>query len=316
VAKNPRIKDIKDDARTGEYDEKSHMAAFMDPQVYDNLVEAIEMYARDKKTIIFCNSIAETEGVTGMLKSRGHDAVYVTSEISPNNRKEALERFHEGDVKIMVNCGILTTGYDHPEIEVVVMYRATKSLPLWLQCCGRGSRVVPGVKEHFTIIDLGENARRLGHWEKNRDWTSIWLTDGRSMKDGVPPTKECPECQTDVHISVMTCPSCGYVFESKDDGKPKPKGTLEIVKSELLSRDEVEYILAPLRGKKVLDLSPRELYQFWTAKGHNEFFGARAAAKKGLAYLLEYAKVAGYTAKWASKMHHLYHDKPFNNYTV
>jgi superfamily II DNA or RNA helicase len=292
AAFNPGIKGLKDDKFTGEYEVQSHMDVFMNPEVYNNLLQAVEQYANGKKTIIFCGSIAETIGTSEMLTANGHRSVYVVSTSTKEDRAEALRQFHAGEAKIMVNCGILTTGYDHPEIEVVIMYRATKSLPLWLQCCGRGSRVIPGKKEEFTIIDLGENYHRLGHWEKSRDWSSIWLTDGRSKGDGEAPIKDCPVCMTAVHISVKVCPNCEHVFESEKEDRPE--GVLIELKTKLLRPQQMEKLMEPYTGRYILDLSPEELYETIKIGRYKKSYADRVCAKQGKDFALRYAKLAGH----------------------
>ena len=61
-----------------------------------------------------------------------------------------------GDFKVMINAGILTTGFNFPALQTVQVLRATVSVPLWLQIIGRGSRIYPG-KEYFNILDHGRN---------------------------------------------------------------------------------------------------------------------------------------------------------------
>ncbi|MFK5283892.1 helicase-related protein, partial [Lacticaseibacillus paracasei] len=78
---------------------------------------------------------------------------------SSEDRKKILSRFKNGEFLVLNNCGILTTGYDEPTIEVIIVNRATMSLPLWLQMCGRGSRIFPN-KKNFMVLDFGKNHDR------------------------------------------------------------------------------------------------------------------------------------------------------------
>jgi type I site-specific restriction endonuclease len=68
---------------------------------------------------------------------------------------------------------ILTTGFDEPTVESIILNRATKSLTLYFQMIGRGSRILPDKKE-FTVIDLGNNLSRFGAWEADTDWKEIF----------------------------------------------------------------------------------------------------------------------------------------------
>src|SRR5690606_25031728 len=71
------------------------------------------------------------------------------------------------------SVSILTTGFDEPTVEAIILNRATKSLTLYYQMIGRGSRVLPG-KSEFTVIDLGNNAARFGLWSAPVDWRQIF----------------------------------------------------------------------------------------------------------------------------------------------
>jgi superfamily II DNA or RNA helicase len=53
----------------------------------------------------------------------------------------------------LTSVGILTTGFDEPTVDTIILNRATKSLTLY-QMIGRGSRKLPN-KDMFTVIDLG-----------------------------------------------------------------------------------------------------------------------------------------------------------------
>src|SRR6185295_11960533 len=74
---------------------------------------------------------------------------------------------------ILTSVSILTTGFDEPTVESIILNRATKSLTLYFQMIGRGSRVLADKKE-FMVIDLGNNLNRFGLWEAGVDWEAIF----------------------------------------------------------------------------------------------------------------------------------------------
>jgi hypothetical protein len=84
-----------------------------------------------------------------------------------------LHWFHTKPDAILSSVSILTTGFDEPGVETVILNRATKSLTLYHQMIGRGSRVLPN-KKQFTVIDLGNNARRFGLWTAHVNWADIF----------------------------------------------------------------------------------------------------------------------------------------------
>ncbi len=68
---------------------------------------------------------------------------------------------------------ILTTGFDEPSVETIILNRATRSLTLYFQMIGRGSRILDN-KSHFNVIDMGNNIARFGPWNAPIDWQEIF----------------------------------------------------------------------------------------------------------------------------------------------
>lgn len=76
----------------------------------------------------------------------------VTGETPKAERSKILSEFKAGKTKVLVNVGVLTTGFDYPELDTVVMARPTRSLSMWYQICGRAIRPFPG--KISWIVDL------------------------------------------------------------------------------------------------------------------------------------------------------------------
>ena len=79
-------------------------------------------------------------------------------------RAQILSNFKSGNIKVVANVGVLTTGFDHPELDTIVMARPTMSLALWYQIVGRAIRPHPQKKESW-IADLCGNIQRFGRVE-------------------------------------------------------------------------------------------------------------------------------------------------------
>lgn len=266
---------------SGDYSESSQYEAFSERHVFKRLLENYKNKALGRKTIIFCPNIQMTEDVANQLKSAGYDDVFSLHSKSLENREDVLNKFHESDAGVMVNCGILTTGYDHPPIEVCIIYRATTSLPLWLQMVGRCSRISEG-KTQMTVIDMGGNIDTLGMWSAPRNWSDYFWNPPKAGNPEPPPQKECPECGCMIGISVMECPSCGYEFETQ------PKET----------KDGILVEVKPIIGKKVSSLTLYELIQLERAKMIKSKFVWRVIRSTSEQWLQEYAKLTGKKRGW------------------
>ena len=196
----------------GEYTYKSMTNQFKNPKMVKNVVESYKKKCLDKKTLVFNVNIEHSIEVCNEFVMAGYDARYLDSKFSNEERVDTLKWFKETDNAILCNVDILTTGFDEPSVECILVNRSTTSLPLWLQMTGRGGRLYPG-KEFFTIVDLGDNVNKHGRWEEHRKWDKLFKDD---QVLGVPPVKDCPECG---YINISTakkCEECDHLFE-----KPK-----------------------------------------------------------------------------------------------
>ena len=76
-------------------------------------------------------------------------------------------------MQFLTSVSILTTGFDEPTVDSIILNRATKSLTLYYQMIGRGSRILKN-KSTFNVIDLGNNLHRFGPWGSDLDWHRIF----------------------------------------------------------------------------------------------------------------------------------------------
>ena len=195
--------------KAGEYDEGMMAMEFSNKKHISNTVSAYEAHSKNTKTLIFNCSIAHSDLVTQAFIEAGYNCRSLDSTMS--NRDEIIKWYMTTPDAILCNVAILTTGFDAPDTETIIMNRATLSMPLWLQCCGRGSRPTDA-KSSFTIIDMGQNAITHGDWCDSRDWENIFFNPPKVGKPGVAPVKNCPECDAIIAVRTGTCKYCGHIF--------------------------------------------------------------------------------------------------------
>lgn len=132
-------------------------------------------------------------------------------------RAELIARFRKGELKYLINVGVLTTGFDAPNTDCVCLLRATVSPGLYYQMVGRGFRLSPQTgKTNCLILDFGTNIKRHGPVDQVRPWK-------KGKSDNVPSGplgKECPECNTVTASNSSVCPDCGYVFPVAETDPP------------------------------------------------------------------------------------------------
>lgn len=213
----------------GEYTNESQMEVFAKREVYDGVVNKYIALGSGKKAVCFNVNIDHSIEVTRRFLEAGITAEHLDGETPDEQRKAILARFKSGETLVLCNVGIVTTGFDEPSVEIVIVNRATTSVPLWLQMCGRGSRLCPEIgKQKFVIIDMGENWRYLGLWEDERDWEDMFYNPvkkkaKKSDKKQVAPVKDCPQCEAIISLAARSCGYCGHEFEV-----PKPNIVEEV----------------------------------------------------------------------------------------
>ena len=157
----------------GDYTVKSSDELYSNVIMQSKLIKAYEEKAKGKKTLIFNNGIDTSKSVYYSFKNAGYDIKHLDNTHTRKQREEILTWFHENPKAIISSVSILTTGFDEPTIETIILNRATKSPALYYQMIGRGSRILPG-KPTFDIIDLGNNTNRFGLWTAELDWKLIF----------------------------------------------------------------------------------------------------------------------------------------------
>lgn len=212
----------------GEFVLKDLQAAVdVSPVTQAILRETISLGQNRDHWLIFASGVDHAVHVTEALESMGVDALCVHSRMGTEARDKAITDFRAGKVRAMVNNGILTTGFDFPGIDMIVMMRPTQSPGLWVQMLGRGTRTTSEVarletpeqrlaaianseKRNCLVLDFAGNTRRLG--PINDPVLPRRKGEGGG---GTAPVKVCEECGTYCHCSVRICDFCGAAFPIK-----------------------------------------------------------------------------------------------------
>lgn len=161
--------------------------------------------------LIFCSGVAHAEHVAGELEGYNIKAECLHGGHTKSQRESILKAFTSGEIQALTNANILTTGFDFPDIDLIAFLRPTMSPALYVQMAGRGMRLKSHT-DHCLILDFAGNV------EKHGPITMVQPPKAGGSGGGDTPVKVCPECDEQVHLSVMDCPECGYHWTAK----PKP----------------------------------------------------------------------------------------------
>jgi len=203
--------------RGGEFVESDLQRIFGGDDTVLTACQEIAEKCHDRKSIlVFCSGVLHAENVADFLRTlTGEDVGVVTGDSFPMERATALKRFRDGDLRWLVNCDVLTTGFDAPCIDAIAILRATMSPGLFAQMVGRGLRKHDS-KQNALILDFGGNIERHGSLD-DRDYGRA-----RSSKPGSAQPqerngrgRECLNCKLDVPAGEPECPECGFRFPGR-----------------------------------------------------------------------------------------------------
>ena len=173
----------------GDYTVKSSEDLYTNNEMLSKLMDAYNERCMNKKTLIFNNGINTSLFVYDLFKRAGLPIAHLDNTTTKKERSSILKWFKETPNAILTSVSILTTGFDEPSVEAIILNRATKSLTLYYQMIGRGSRIFKN-KNSFNVVDLGNNFHRFGPWgSTNLDWHRIFKYPSHYL-DGILSDEE------------------------------------------------------------------------------------------------------------------------------
>jgi DNA repair protein RadD len=268
--------------RGGEFIESELAAAASDPELVRATVEEICRLGVDRKSwLIFASGIGHANMLADGLRDLDIGAEVVTGSDDMAERRRKIADFKSGKLRALVNCNVLTTGFDAPSVDLVALVRATESTGLYIQMVGRGTRLAPG-KDDCLLLDYGGNVARHGFIDTPNPKKNGGTGDGRA------PVKACPSCNTFCHAAVRVCPECGFEFPAPElNHAPKSyEGAVlsNQVKMEWLDVDDVSYGRWQKEGKpdsiRVTYYCGMTRISEWLCPDHGGYAASRYTARK------------------------------------
>lgn len=127
------------------------------------IVERLLEIPKGKQTLVYACTVDHAEFLTSVLNAAGRKAASISANTPKAARRMYIDAFKKGEIEFLFNYGVLTTGFDAPKTEYIVVCRPTTSVILYEQIVGRGLRGPKfGGTESCTIIDFADNLKRLG----------------------------------------------------------------------------------------------------------------------------------------------------------
>ena len=195
--------------------------------------------AEERPTICFAVNRAHAKSIQLEFQEAGATCAYLDGFSNLEERAEVFRQFKSGEVKIISNVGVLTTGFDS-DVRCIILARPTRSEILYTQMIGRGLRTAEG-KDHCLILDHSDTTLKLGfvtELGKNA------LDDGTARRQTTerkkPLPKECPKCTFLRPPKLQQCPACGF--------KPEPRSQIACDDGELYELTKDKKLTATQKG--------------------------------------------------------------------
>lgn len=167
-----------------EYTDESVQRAFEQNGGSETIIRAIDAHPERRHILAFAPSVEEAIN----LSKRYPNSAVIYGDMDKRERASVIERFRQGEIRVLFNVRVLSTGFDYTGIDCIVLGVSTASIALYYQIIGRATRIDPQKKDAL-IIDLGGNVERFGRvedltFEEGRMWR-LFGTGGRLLS-GIP----------------------------------------------------------------------------------------------------------------------------------
>ena len=173
------------------------------------VAEIIQRGQDRKAWLVFCAGVGHAQHVADLMTAHGISCGTVTGETPKAERERILSDFKAGHLRCLTNVNVLSTGFDHPGIDLLALLRPTLSPGLYVQMAGRGLRIAEG-KADCLVLDFAGNVARHG------PITAVEPPRKGRKAEGEPRTKSCPQCEEIVGQMVRQCPHCGHEWPAPE----------------------------------------------------------------------------------------------------
>lgn len=199
-------------SRAGDYVKSEVQERIEQSCIYGDVIEHYNALSKDKQAIIYCATLENSKRVVEEFNAQGIASIHLDGTTPTEERKQAIQDFRNGKIKILSNVDLISEGFDVPDCNTVILLRPTKSLNLFIQQAMRCMRYKKG--KRAVIIDHVNNVSRFGLPDEEREWTLETKRGVNNASTATIKVKQCEECFY-THEPSPVCPNCGYVYPIK-----------------------------------------------------------------------------------------------------
>jgi len=166
------------------YTEESVQLAYEANGGMQSIIDAIDRHPERKHILAFAPSVSDAQ----TLAAQYPNSAVIYGDMNKAEREEVIRRFRNGEIRVIFNVRVLSTGFDYTGIDCICLGISTASIALYYQIIGRATRIDENKKDAL-IIDLGGNVSRFGRveditFEQGRMWRMFG--SGGRLLSGIP----------------------------------------------------------------------------------------------------------------------------------
>ena len=234
----PDLDGVKSNSK-GDYDANETHKRYT-PPIVANIVKTWKQLGEGRPTIGFAVNVAMSKAMAAEFVANGINAEHVdgygSSPEVKQERFETIERFKAGKVDVLWNVGIATKGFDAPRVSCIIDAAPTKSLSLFVQKWGRGTRVLPGGDVDCIVLDHSGNVLRSGlppmiSINELDDGKKGNASDRKQKDEPLPKVCTSTKCNFVKEPKQHECPKCGFA--------PEVQNTVEVQDGKLVEFDAI-----------------------------------------------------------------------------
>lgn len=214
-------------------------------RIIHGAVEEMVKFGKERRSwLAFCAGVRNAEKTRDAIRACGISCEMVSGETPLGERDRIIRDFKAGSIRCLTNAQVLTTGFDAPGVDMIANLRPTLSTSLYVQICGRGTRLAAG-KANCLVLDFAGNVRRHGPVDavsvgprRGNGGTDDGKVDVASVR-----AKECPSCQSLAALNASMCQVCGHEWPYEEKPRHDAQAEAEVG---ILSTEQVAPQMVPV----------------------------------------------------------------------
>lgn len=232
-------------SRCGDYAISDVEDLVINRKIFGDVISSYKRIAGGKKAIAYCVSVKHSKEVAKAFNEANIAAEHIDGETPAAERAEIMERFRNGEIKVLCNCMLIIEGISIDDCECCLLLRPTQSLALYIQSSMRCMRYQPN--KTAIILDFVGNYTRHGMPDEDREWSLEKKTSKKSefSEDGTFSIRTCPNCYR-CFKSGDTCPWCGEPYPLH----PREIEAIKEIELKRINEEEAEKAEAERKKKR------------------------------------------------------------------